>query len=129
MLKFAWEQNLVNSTWYRRVEKPEASMKTATIALAAGAILAMVGSATWAQQAATATGLITKIDRTTGVIVIQRTESGTVGANTSGAGEQFKLQSGSLEPWHAGDRVSYTATEIGGVKTITKIEKQSSGSR
>jgi Cu/Ag efflux protein CusF len=129
MLKFAWEQNLVNSTWYRRVEKPEASMKTATIALAAGAILAMVGSAAWAQQAAPATGLITKIDRTTGVIVIQRTESGTVGANTSGAGEQFKLQSGSLEPWHAGDRVSYTATEIGGVKTITKIEKQSSGSR
>ncbi len=63
------------------------------------------------------------------MIAIQRIESGTVGANTSGAAEQFKLQGGSLDAWHAGDRVSFTATETGGVKTITKIEKQSSGSR
>jgi Cu/Ag efflux protein CusF len=116
-------------TYRQRVENPEASMKAAKITLAAGAILATIGSAALAQQTTVATGLITKIDRTTGMIAIQRTESGTVGTNTSGAGEQFKLQSGSLEPWHAGDRVSYTATEIGGVKTITKIEKQSSGSR
>ena len=58
----------------------------------------------------------------------QADESGTVGANTGGA-EQFKLQGGSLDAWHAGDRVSYTATEAGGVKTITRIEKQSSGAR
>ena len=104
-------------------------MKTAKIALAAGAILAMTGSAALAQQTTVATGLITKIDRTTGMIAIQRIESGTVGANTSSASEQFKLQGGSLDAWHAGDRVSYTATEAGGVKTITKIEKQSSGAR
>jgi Cu/Ag efflux protein CusF len=116
-------------TYRQRVENPEASMKAAKITLAAGAILATIGSAALAQQTTVATGLITKIDRTTGMIAIQRTESGAVGTNTSGGAEQFKLQSGSLEPWHAGDRVSYTATEIGGVKTITKIEKQSSGSR
>jgi len=103
-------------------------MKNAKITLAGSAILAMVGSAAWAQQATTATGLITKIDRTTGIIAIQRTEGGTVGANTSGTSEQFKMQ-GSLEPWHAGDRVSFTVTETGGIKTITKMEKRSSGAR
>lgn len=104
-------------------------MKMAKITLAGCAILAVIGSAALAQQATTATGLITKIDRTTGMIAIQRTESGTVGANTGGAAEQFKLQGSSLDAWHAGDSVSFTATEAGGVKTITKIEKRSSGSR
>ena len=102
-------------------------MKAVKITLAAGAILAMTGSTALAQTT-TATGLITKIDRTTGVIAIKRIQDGTVGASTDGA-EEFKLQSGSLEPWHAGDRVSFTATETGGTKTITKIEKQSSASR
>jgi Cu/Ag efflux protein CusF len=103
-------------------------MRTAKITLAGGAILAIIGSAALAQQATTATGLITKIDRTTGIIAIKRIQDGTVGASTAGA-EEFRLQGGSLEPWHAGDRVSFTATETGGTKTITKIEKQSSASR
>ena len=103
-------------------------MKTAKIALAAGAILVMTGSAALAQQTTVASGLITKIDRTTGMIAIKRIQEGTVGASTAGA-EEFKLQGGSLEAWHAGDRVSFTATETGGTKTITKIEKQSSGAR
>jgi Cu/Ag efflux protein CusF len=92
--------------------------------LAGCAILAVLGSAALAQQAITAKGMITKIDRTTGTIAIQRTQEGTVGANTGGAAEEFKLQGGSLDAWHAGDRVSFTATEAGGTKTITKIEKQ-----
>jgi len=92
--------------------------------LAGCAILAVVGSAALAQQAITAKGMITKIDRTTGTIAIQRTQEGTVGANSGGAAEEFKLQGASLDAWHAGDKVSFTATEAGGSKTITKIEKQ-----
>jgi Cu/Ag efflux protein CusF len=115
--------NPVVAACRRRVENPEASMKAAKITLAGGAILAILGSAAFAQQVTTANGMITKIDRTTGVIAIQRTQEGTVGAN-SGAAEEFKLQGGSLDAWHAGDRVAFTATEAGGVKTITKIEKQ-----
>jgi Cu/Ag efflux protein CusF len=99
-------------------------MKTAKTILAGGAILAVIGSAALAQQAITAKGTITKIDRTTGTIAIQRTQEGTVGANSGGTAEEFKLQGGSLDTWHAGDRVSFTATEAGGTKTITKIEKQ-----
>jgi Cu/Ag efflux protein CusF len=99
-------------------------MKMAKTTLAGCAILAIIGSAALAQQVTTAKGMITKIDRTTGTIAIQRTQDGTVGASTGGSAEEFKLQGGSLDSWHAGDRVSFTATEAGGVKTITKIEKQ-----
>ena len=97
-------------------------MKMADITLAGCAILAIT-SAALAQQTITAKGMITKIDRTTGTIAIQRTQEGTVGANTGGAAEEFKVQGGGLDAWHAGDRVSFTATEAGGTKTISKIEK------
>ena len=96
-------------------------MKIADITLAGCAILA-VGSVALAQQTITAKGTITKIDRTTGVIAIKRTQDGTVGTSTGA--EEFKVQGGALDAWHAGDRVSFTATEAGGVKTINKIEKQ-----
>jgi len=99
-------------------------MRMAKTTLAGCAILAVVGSAALAQQAITAKGMITKIDRTTGTIAIQRTQEGTVGANSGGAAEEFKVQGASLDAWHAGDKVSFTATEAGGSKTITKIEKQ-----
>jgi Cu/Ag efflux protein CusF len=101
-------------------------MKTAakiTKAILAGtAVLTIVSSAAWAQQALT--GTVTKVDRINHTVAIQQTQSGTVGANTGGLSEQFKLQGGSLETLHAGDSITYTATEAGGVKTITKIDKQ-----
>jgi Cu/Ag efflux protein CusF len=99
-------------------------MKIATIVLASCAALTVFSSAGVAQQAMTGTGMVTTIDRTQGSIAIRQTQSGTVGANTGGAAEQFKLQGASLEALHAGDRVTFTATEAGGVKTITKIDRQ-----
>jgi Cu/Ag efflux protein CusF len=98
-------------------------MKIAKI-LSAGAIaLAIVSSAALAQQAVT--GTITGINRLNGTIAIQRTQSGTVGANTGGAAEDFKVQAGlSLEDLHAGDKVSFSASETGGTRTITKLQKQ-----
>ena len=102
-------------------------MKTAKIVLATAAALTAFGSVALAQQTITGTGTVTRIDRIDGIIAIQLqppTQSGTVGANTGGLSEQFKLQGGSLETLHAGDNITYTATEAGGVKTITKIDKQ-----
>src|SRR5437763_16613350 len=96
-------------------------MKIAPTILAGAAALALVSSAS-AQQ--TLSGLVTKIDRTNGTIAIQQTQNGTVGANTAGAAEEFKVQDGvPLTDWHAGDRVSFTATGTGGGKTITKLQK------
>jgi Cu/Ag efflux protein CusF len=97
-------------------------MKLAKIMLAGTTVLTIVGSAALAQQPLT--GRITKLDRLNGTVAIQQTQNGTVGANTGGAAEEFKVQDGvSLEPWHAGDRVSFSTTETGGVKTITKLQK------
>jgi Cu/Ag efflux protein CusF len=98
-------------------------MKIAKILLAGSAALTIISSAVLAQQALT--GTITKIDRINGTVAIQQTQSGTVGANTGGATEEFKAQGGlSLDAWHAGDKVTFSATEAGGVKTITKLQKQ-----
>jgi Cu/Ag efflux protein CusF len=66
-----------------------------------------------------------KVDELNGKITIQQTQSGTVGANTGGATDDFKVQDGLLfNAVQPGDKVIFTATEIGGVKTITKLEKQ-----
>ena len=99
-------------------------MKIAKSVLASCAALAMLSSVSLAQQAMSGTGTVMTIDRTQGSIGIRQSQSGTVGANTVGVAELFKLQGSSLEALHAGDRVTFTATEAGGVKTITKIEKQ-----
>ena len=92
--------------------------------LSVGAVaLSFISSAALAQQAVT--GTITGINRLNGTIAIKQTQSGTVGANTGGAAEEFKVQGGlSLEDLHAGDKVSFSSAESGGIRTITKLQKQ-----
>jgi hypothetical protein len=89
----------------------------------AGAMLVAVPSVTLAQQPST--GTITTIDRISGIIVVKQTPSGTVGASGGGATEQqFKAPEAMLETVHAGDRITFSVSESGGKKTITKIDKQ-----
>jgi Cu/Ag efflux protein CusF len=92
----------------------------------AGSMLTVISSVTLAQEAPPGlTGTVTTIDRISGTIAIQQTQSGTVGANTGGATEQqFKASESLLSTVHAGDRVKFTIAETGGKKTITKIEQQ-----
>jgi Cu/Ag efflux protein CusF len=98
-------------------------MKIATILSAGIAALTITGSAALAQQAMT--GTITGINRLNDTIAIQQTQSGTVGANVGSAGEEFKVQKGlSLEDLHAGDKVSFSVSETGGSKTVTKLQRQ-----
>jgi Cu/Ag efflux protein CusF len=98
-------------------------MKIAKIILAGTVVLTLIGSAALAQQALT--GTVTAIDRINRSVAIRQTQSGTVGANTGGAAEEFKVQNGlSLDDLHAGDRVSFSASETGGVKTVTKFQAQ-----
>jgi hypothetical protein len=104
------------------IEKPEVSMKLAKMILV-GAMLAAVPSLALAQQSLT--GTITTIDRLNGTIGIQQAQSGTVGAGGGGATEQeYKASEGLLGNVHAGDKISFSASEIGGKKTITKIDRQ-----
>jgi len=100
-------------------------MKLVKIALASCAALTLIGSASLAQQATTGTGMVTIIDRINGTIAIRETQSGTVGANTGGAAEDFKVQDGLIfNAFQVGDKVVFTATDVGGVKTITKLQRQ-----
>jgi hypothetical protein len=94
-------------------------MKIATIVSAGAMVLTILGSVALAQQERA--GTVTGINRLNYTIAIRPTQNGTVGANTGGAAEDFKVQGGlSLEDLHAGDKVSFSATG----KTITKIQKQ-----
>jgi Cu/Ag efflux protein CusF len=98
-------------------------MKIAKIILAGTAVLTIIGSAALAQQALT--GTVTRVDRINRTVAIQQTQSGTIGANTGGAAEEFKAQDGlSLDTLHAGDKVTFSASEAGGIKTITKFLTQ-----
>ena len=98
-------------------------MKIAKIILAGAAVLTIISSAALAQQALT--GTVTRVDRINRTVAIQQTQSGTIGANTGGAAEEFKAQDGlSLDTLHAGDKVTFSATETGGIKTITKFLTQ-----
>ena len=111
-------------TAYRAyVKNRETAMKIAGVILAGTAALTIISSAALAQQALT--GMVTKVDRINRIVAIQQTQSGTIGANTGGAAEDFKTQDGlSLDTLHAGDKVTFSATETGGIKTITKLQKQ-----
>jgi Cu/Ag efflux protein CusF len=97
-------------------------MRAAKIAMTSLAVASLVTSAALAQQSMS--GLITKIDRLSGTITIQQTQTGTVGAAGS-AVQEYKVPKGqSLEEFHAGDKVSFSTSEGGGTKTIDKLQKQ-----
>ena len=98
-------------------------MKISQVILAGTAVLTIISSEAWAQPALT--GTLTQIDRIHGTVAIKQTQNGTTGANTGAAAEEFKAQNGlSLDALHAGDKVTFSVTETGGVKTITKLQKQ-----
>ncbi len=95
-------------------------MKTAKIVLACAAAMGISISAAAADQ----TGRITVINRLDGTIQIAPMQGDTVGANTGDAAQQFSVKDASmLDNVHAGDRVTYTASENGGGKTITKLQR------
>ncbi|WP_315830993.1 copper-binding protein [Bradyrhizobium prioriisuperbiae] len=99
-------------------------MTIARIILAGAVALTIISPAARAEQ--DLTGMITKIDRISGTITIQRTQSGTVGSASGGAAEEYRAQSGvSLDVVHAGDNVTFSTTDTGGgMKSVTKLQKQ-----
>jgi len=99
-------------------------MKVAKIILAGtAALIIIISSAAFAQQALT--GTVTQVDRINRTVAIKQTQSGTTGANNGGAAEEYKAQDSlSLDKLHAGDKVTFSATETGGIKTITKLQNQ-----
>ena len=98
-------------------------MRAAKIILASVMAVNVLMSAALAEEAMT--GTVTQINRLNGTVAVQETQSGTVGASSGGAIQQFKVQDGqSLEAFHAGDRVTFSVVENNGAKTITKLQRQ-----
>lgn len=96
-------------------------MRAAKIVMTSLAAASLITTAALAQQSMS--GMVTKIDRLSGTISIQQTQSGTVGA-AGGAIQEYKVPKGqSLEELHAGDKVTFTTTDGDG-KTINKLDKQ-----
>ena len=86
-------------------------MRAATILFAGVAAATISLSAYAADQGAT--GMVTGINRLNGTIAIQRIQTGTVGANTGGAAEEFKIKDAAMmEDVHAGDRGLHAEPEL-----------------
>ena len=98
-------------------------MKIATFLLAGTATLTILGSVAFAQDEQS--GQVTQVNRLNNTVAIRPIQNGTVGANTVGSEQQFKVKDGvSLEDLHAGNRITYSVSETGGTKTITKFKVQ-----
>jgi len=109
--------------------------KSATNLLAATAGVAMLVSVAFAQDQAgkdqgkdqpkDLTGQVTQVNRLNNTVAVRPIQNGTVGANAAGTEQQFKVKDGvSLEDLHAGNRITYSVSDSGGTKTITKFKVQ-----
>ncbi|HXH46375.1 MAG TPA: copper-binding protein [Bradyrhizobium sp.] len=99
-------------------------MGTKRLILAGAAALSLLATSAVADDM---TGMIKRIDRLNGTISIEQTQKGTVGASTGSAGalQEYKAKDAAmLEAVHAGDRVTYSATQTNGTGTLTKLQKQ-----
>ncbi len=110
-------------------------MKSSTTLLAGTAGVAMLVSVAFAQdqagkdqskdQGKDLTGQVTRVNRLDNTIAVRPIQNGTVGANSAGSEQQYKVKDGvSLEDLHAGNRITYSLSESGGAKTITKFKVQ-----
>ena len=99
-------------------------MGTTKFILAGAAAVSVLASSAFADDM---TGMVSRIDRLNGTISIQQTQKGTVGGSAGGAGalQEYKAKDAAmLDTVHAGDRVSYSATDTNGTGTLTKLQKQ-----
>jgi Cu/Ag efflux protein CusF len=101
-------------------------MTLAKISLASAAAITIISWGALAQENQNK-GLITQLDHINGKITLKHAPAGTVGAvGASSLLDEYKIADGlaSKNELHAGDEVDFTAAQIGGVWTITKIQKK-----
>jgi Cu/Ag efflux protein CusF len=92
-----------------------------TILTSATAITIISSGALAATDQVSQGGQITKVDVPNGKITLEYMQSGGPGTVTA----DFKAKEGLVfNAYHAGDKVGFTAEKIGGIWTITAIQKQ-----
>jgi Cu/Ag efflux protein CusF len=96
--------------------------RIATFLLVGTAALICLGTEVGAAEQ---NGQVTRVNRLNNTIAVRPIQDGTVGANAAGAEQEFRVKDGvSLEDLHAGNRITYTATDTGGTRTVTSFKKQ-----
>jgi Cu/Ag efflux protein CusF len=108
-----------------RHQNLEVIMTLAKISLASAAAITIISWGAWAQENQNK-GRITQLNHINGTITLQHAPAESVGAvGASSLVDEYKIQDGvASKDLHAGDEVDFTAARIGGVLTITKIQKK-----
>jgi Cu/Ag efflux protein CusF len=97
---------------------------TITRIIWAGAAAMIISSAAWADEELI--GRVIKTDPANGKITLEHRPAGTVGAaGGSTFVDEYNLQNDvAFRGVQVGDPVSFTAAQIGGVWSVTRIQKQ-----
>jgi Cu/Ag efflux protein CusF len=99
-------------------------LKITKLVLASAAAFTLA-TAVYAQTYQT-TGRIIKIDTANSKITLEHKQAGTVGAAAAkDLVDEYKLGKDlAIESFKPGDQVVYTESQVGGVWTVTRIQKQ-----
>ncbi|ODM71875.1 hypothetical protein A6X20_12560 [Bradyrhizobium elkanii] len=91
--------------------------------MAVAAIIAATSSQAVAER--TVRGVVVKVDGIAGILSVREMHPGMGGAVSYGTAEEFKVQDGLLfDAVRLGDEVVFSASEVNGAMTITKLSEQ-----
>jgi hypothetical protein len=97
--------------------------RLARIILASAMLITVISSQALAER--TLRGVVVKVDGIIGIISVRQMHADASGATSYGAPEQFKVQDGLLfDAVRLGDEVMFSASEMNGAMTITKLSEQ-----
>ena len=98
-------------------------MRAARVTLAVAMVIAAINSQALAER--TVRGVVVKVDGIAGIISVREMHPGMAGAISYGMAEEFKVQDGLLfDAVRSGDEVVFSASEVDGAMTITKLSEQ-----
>ena len=98
-------------------------MRAARAILAVATVMTAVSSQALAEQ--NVRGVVVKVDGIAGIISVREMHSGMEGAISYGMLEESKVQDGLLfDAVRPGDDVVFSALEMNGAMTITKLREQ-----
>jgi Cu/Ag efflux protein CusF len=101
----------------------ETTLRVARVILAVAVVIAAISSQALAER--TVRGVVVKVDGIAGIISVREVHAGMAGAISYGTVEEFKVQDGSLfDAVRSGDEVVFSASEVDGTMTITKLTAQ-----
>ena len=98
-------------------------MRAGRVILAVATVMTAISSQALAER--NVRGVVVKVDGIAGIISVREMHPGMAGAISYGMVEEFKVQDGLLfDAVRPGDEVVFSALEISGAMTITKLREQ-----